>query len=182
MGTARFSCMRLNWNNTALPVKLKRFRDIHITPSDGYPFGRKGLVLASAWRQLADPRADGALLLDGDVAVDIGDVAAMDQAIATDPGRVWTAPAKLWPTTSGQDGWVWSHRRAGGTFTQDLSAAEDPDFFSFCFTYIPRTLMEHPALPSWTFPTVDVQMSRAATAARIPASVVAGCWPKHLHF
>lgn len=180
MGTARFTCMRLNWNDTALPVKLKRFRDVHIGPSDEFPFGRKGLVLARAWHQLArdDKGIAGALLLDGDVAVDIGDVAAMDQAIASDPARVWVGAAKLWPTTSGQDGWVWAHRR--GPFGQDLIT--DPEYFSFCFTYLPRALMEHPQLPAWTFPTVDVHVSRAARDLGIPASVVEGCWPKHLHF
>jgi hypothetical protein len=175
---ARFLCLRLNWDNTALPVKLKRFRDVHIRPEAGYPFGRKGSQLAGAWRQLADAGTDGALILDGDVGVDMADVAAMNQAIASDPHRVWVAPARLWPTTSGQEDWVWAHRR--GPFSQEI--CPDPEYFSFCFTYLPRALMAARGLDSWTFPHVDTRISEEAQRLRVPVSVVADCWPKHLHF
>lgn len=180
MGTARFTCFRLNWDDTALPVKLKRFRDVHIRPTPEFPFGQKGMVLARAWHQVTreDAGVQGALILDGDVAVDLADVAAMNQAIASDPARVWVGAARLWPSTSGQDDWVWAHRT--GPFGQEL--VTEPEYFSFCFTYLPRPLMENPALSGWTFPTVDVHMSRAARRLGIPAAVAPGCWPKHLHF
>jgi hypothetical protein len=183
---ARFCCVRLDWDRTAIALPaLAHFRTVHIGPEPGHPFGRKGAMLAGAWTQLADHGTDGMLILDGDVGVDPLDITAMRAAIARAPHQVWTAPVKLWSSTSGtaalpsgNPDWTWSHR----TGAYSKVSVPDPEFFSFCFTYLPRAVVEVPGLRTWTFPRVDLECSRAARKMRIPVGVVEHCWPKHLHY
>lgn len=178
---AELVCLQVNWDRRALPIRLPDFHQLHIGPEPGYPAGRKGLQLAGAWRQLAGATTSGMLLLDGDVAVDLLDLAAMKAAIHRDPAVVWTAPVRLWPKSTHFSGWVWGHwaREPGQVSSQK------PWRFSFCFTYLPRLVIEQAiedGLEGWTFPWVDREVSCAARAAAVPVRVVPSCTPKHLHF
>jgi hypothetical protein len=174
-------CVRINWNHTALDQRAARyFYTAHIEPSARYPVGQKGLVLDSMWRQLTQPAATGMLLLDGDVAIDDTDYRAMLAAIDVEPDIVHTAPVKLWPVSTKREDWIWAHwRDEPGQYMQ-----HDPLWFSFCFTYLPRALIEKAhaeGFTTWCYPYVDAQMSRVCQESGIRASVVSGCWPKHLN-
>jgi hypothetical protein len=173
--------VRLDWDRTAIPLRLPGFHVIHLAPEPSHPFGRKGLALAGAWRQLAQNSPDGMLILDGDVAIDLLDLAAMRAAIHVEPSAVHTAPVRLWPASMHGDSWVWSHWT--GQPSQDDQPA--PVRFSFCFTYIPARLIDSAVkagLESWSFPHVDRLLSLHAKKTGIPVRIVAGCTPKHLHF
>lgn len=177
-----FLAVRADWDRTALAIPLPgRFHHLHIDPEPGHPFGRKGRQLAAAWRQLAEPHFAGMLILDGDVAIDRADYAAMTAAIVADPGSVITAPVRIWPVSSGRPAWTWAHWAIAAS--QDIEPA--PLWFSFCFTYLPRKLITACAragLASWAYPTCDQRVSQCAQSARIPAKIAANCWPKHLHY
>jgi hypothetical protein len=178
---AEIVCVRADWDRTAIPLKLPAFHTIHLTPEAAHPFGRKGLALAGAWRQLAGRTTDGMLILDGDVAADLLDLAAMRAAIHVEPAAVHTAPVRLWPASTHQPSWVWAHW--DHEMTQEENPA--PRRFSFCFTYLPRRLIDsavRAGLEGWTFPHCDRLMSLQAERDKIPVRVVAGCTPKHLHF
>lgn len=173
--------VRLDWDHTALPLPGLGFYALRITPEPGHPFGRKGLALAAAWEQLAGPAAAGLVILDGDVAVDPQDIAAMLAAIHLDPGAVHVAPVRLWPASTKRDRWVWGHGR--GDFSRD--DPDDPDVFGFCFTYLPRRLVDacvKSGLAGWRYPHVDRLTSRRARALRIPVRVVRGATPKHVNY
>lgn len=171
--------IRLDWDRTAMHLPVREFIDLHFGPEPGYPFGRKGLQMAGAWRQLAGDDTPGMLILDGDVAVDPFDVAVMLLAIDADPCSVLTAPARIWPVSTGAPHWVWGHGR--GEFTQE--DVDDPDRFSFCFTYLPAVLIgKCTGLPEWEFPHVDREVARVARENGIPIRVVDGCSPKHVNF
>ena len=91
-------CARVDWDRTALNMPVPgRFHTTHITPEPGYPFGRKGLVLTRVWAALGGDAA-GMLTLDGDVAVDPVDHAAMMASIDTGPEMVWVAPVACGPS------------------------------------------------------------------------------------
>jgi hypothetical protein len=173
--------VRVDWDRTALPYKLPGFHTLHLGPEPGYPFGRKGAGLLGAWNQLSTPTCDGMLLMDGDVAADLLDLAAMLAAIHVKPDITHVAPVRLWPATTRQDGWVWGH------WEDDMTQApvDNPRRFSFCFTYLPRRLISACAragMEGWTFPQVDRLVSLECRKQRIPVNVVDGCTPKHLHF
>ncbi len=170
--------VRLDWDRTAIPLRLRGFYPLHIAPEPGWPFGRKGLALAGAWRQLGTPAAAGMLILDGDVAADPLDLAAMLAAIHADPAVIHTAPVRLWPVSTKLDGWVWSHGR--GQFTQQ--DVDDPDLFGFSFTYLPRRLIEGAGLDRLTYPGVDRQVMSVAQKMRIPVRLVRGARPVHLNY
>lgn len=175
--------MRLNWDRTALPgLCPPGFYTTHVTPSDDHPYGRKGLVIASAWRALSDDGMAGLVILDGDVAIDPADVGAMLAAVEDDPGAVHVAPVRLWPVSTKAAGWVWGHGRAN-TFTQrDL---EHPDCFGFGFTYLPRELIEaslDAGLEDWGYPGVDARVGDVGRKLKIPVRVVRGASPKHINF
>lgn len=170
--------VRLDWDRTAIPLRLRGFYTLHIAPEPGHPFGRKGLALAGAWRQLSTPAAAGMLILDGDVAADPVDLAAMLAAIHREPESVCTAPARLWPVSTKASGWTWSHGRH--RFTQE--DVDDPDLFGFCFTYLPRPLCELPALARLAYPNVDRTVMLAARRMKIPVRVVRGAHVTHLNY
>lgn len=176
--------MRTVWNGDAIPFSMPGIRhfDLHLAPEPGYPFGRKGLALLGAWRQLRTDQCSGMLIQDGDVVVDPLDVAAMLETVRGRPELVWTAPVRLWPASTQRTSWVWGHWAAAGPTQQP---EPNPTFFSFCYTYLPRRVIDQAArmgLDKWTFPGVDKRMSQAAQAARVPVRVVDGCTPKHLHY
>src|SRR5690242_10659791 len=109
---AEIVCVRMNWDRTALPQPIARhYYDMHVSPEPGYPFGRKGLVISAAWRQLASRNASGLLILDGDVAIDPEDHAAMLRAVDERPQLVHVAPVKIWPKSTKRSAWTWSHWR-----------------------------------------------------------------------
>jgi hypothetical protein len=173
--------IRMDWDRTAIPLRLPQFRVVAFGPEPGFPFGRKGAALAGAWRQLATPAAAGMLILDGDVAIDPADVRAMFTAIDPAPDIVHVAPARLWPISTGQPGWVWGHGR--GRYTQDDH--DDPDVWTFCFTYLPRQLIEacvKTGLETWAYPSVDRRVHQLAAELGVPARTVRGAAPKHLHY
>ena len=174
-------CVRLDWDRTAIPLRLGRFHDLHVAPEPGWPFGRKGLALAGAWRQLATPAAAGMLLLDGDVAADPADRDAMLAAIDAEPEAVHAAPVRLWPVSTHLPRWVWGHGR-GGYGTEDT---DDPDTFTFCFTFLPRALISgclRAGLAEWAYPHVDRNTCEQARALGIPVRVVRDAYPVHLNF
>ena len=167
-----------------LPLALPgaRMIELHVQPEPSHPFGRKGLTLASAWTQLAKPEHAGLLILDGDVAVDPWDVLMMMAAVNLEPAAVHVAPAKIWQATTGSDQlWTWGHWRdqRGQEWT------EEPQWFAFNFTYLPRKLIElaiTKGLRSKQFPQVDMWVSEVAQKAGIPVRVVKDCAPKHMHY
>lgn len=180
-----FIFCRLIWDRRALPFRMPgtRHHDLHLAPSADAPFGRKGKAMLAAWKQLREPDCAGLLVLDGDVAVDVGDYAAMGEAIAADPGTVHVGPAKLWPQSTMKETWSWAHWDEGHGLTQDWT--DTPDRWSFCFTYMPRQLLRYAELEGmarWQFPNVDKNMNAVALRHRVPARVVPGCYPKHMHY
>jgi hypothetical protein len=181
-----FVICRVNWDRTAPPFHMPgaiRWFDLHVGPEPGYPFGRRGLAIAGAWRQLGSRKDAGMLLMDGDVAIDPLDLAAMGDAIAATPAMVLVGPVRLWPASTMRESWVWGHWKAPHGPTQD--SVERPDRFGFGFTYLPAALLERAiaaGLEGWTFPNVDVRVSDTARRHRIRARVVDHCHPKHLHY
>lgn len=179
---AEVVCVRMNWDRTAIPFPHARhYYTMHVSPEPDYPFGRKGLVISSAWRQLAGRQAAGLLILDGDVIIDPADHVAMLQAIHEEPGAVHVAPVRIWPVSTKRDVWSWAHWSTGPSQLLDLR----PVWFSFCFTYLPRQLLtaaNRAGLRKWTYPGVDMRMSECARENNIPARTVTGCWPKHVNY
>jgi hypothetical protein len=183
--------LRMIWQQK--PYTLERLRlipPIHVTnvittPSPGHPVGQKGLDLASAWRQLSANSA-GAILLDGDVAVDPVMAAQMMTAVGNEPGSVHTAAVRLWPVSTGWDDWAWGHCGADERRSQLLEDVAEPCWFSFSFTYIPRRVMDaadrRDGLRTWHYPNVDRSMSLEAQRLNVPVRVVPDCYPVHLHY
>jgi hypothetical protein len=172
-------CVRVCWNGTELPLRLSRFHKLHVSPEAEHPFGRKGLALASAWNTLA-PAADGMLILDGDVAVDPYDVAVMMQAIDAQPLSVLVAPVKLWPASTHLKNWVWGH----GINAYSQEDADEPNLFTFSFTYLPRLLIEdciRVGMASWTYPNVDKRVCARAQANKCTVRIVE-CFPTHVNY
>jgi hypothetical protein len=173
--------VRVDWDNQAfsLPLPGIRMHRLHVDPEPAHPFGRKGLILASAWEQLRTPSATGMLILDGDVAIDLYDLSVMLAAINKDPAVVHAAPARLWPRSTGRTSWVWSVW--DGEQSQELP--ETPAFTTFCFTYLPALLLARcvrAGLKQQRFPHVDSFVSAKAAAAGIPIRIVPDAAPKHL--
>lgn len=177
-------CAQLDWCGTALP-RLPTYVRVPVAPGPGAPAGMKGREILGAWRQLSQPDFAGMLLLDGDVAIDPVDHVAMLAAIDAEPGAVHTAPVRIWPASTRRRAWVWGHWRDLQAKQGDPFDCPDPDFFTFCYTYLPRQLIDAAAaagLDSWHYPHVDSKMAAAAARRRIPVRLVPGCWPKHLHY
>lgn len=194
----RFIFCRIIWEHQveALPhfrMPGARWFDLHLTPEPGAPFGRKGRALDAAWRQLYEPGTAGMLLLDGDVAIDPLDFAAMQAAIGADPASVHVAPVRLWPQSTQQGDWSWAHWDEGHGLSQDWS--DTPERWSFNFTYVPAKVLNTASsagilvsprkrlrLAEWRFPTVDMKMNKVAADCGIKAKIVPDCFPKHLHY
>jgi hypothetical protein len=163
-----------------------RFTPIYVSPEPQYPVGRKGLALAGAWEHLSQGNgagaiADGMLIADADVALDPQIVITMMDHIGTDPGSVWTAPVRIWPVSTLRGQWTWSHWETEAS--QEID--EVANWFSFCFTYLPRVLIEtclKSGLKTWTYPKVDASVARVARRTGIKGRVVPDCFPVHLHW
>jgi len=174
-------CARFDWDRQSIKLPLARYHAIHIMPEPGYPCGRRGLAMMGAWSQLGEG-CEGMLCLDGDVAIDPVDHDAMFAAIDKEPGAVHVAPVKLWPTSTHLDGWVWGHGQNARFSAKDPS---HPDCFTFCFTYLPRCLLElciKAGMDEWMYPGVDKKVSEVARGFSIPIRVVRNCQPKHVNF
>lgn len=163
-------------------VHRLKFHHLHVMPEAAFPVGRKGLVLHGAWMALGrKAQADGMLIVDGDVAIDPVMAVAMLNAIHSDPEAVWTAPVKIWPESTHRDDWVWSHWEKDASQEKDEIAS----YFSFCFTYLPASLMEacvKGGLQKWTFPNVDACVAKEARKLGLKARMVDGIEPVHLHW
>jgi hypothetical protein len=174
--------LRINWNGTAVDQRIaSRFYNLAVAPEPDYPFGRKGLALASAWRQLATAENAGMLLLDGDVVIDPEDYGAMRAAIHVAPDIVHVAPVRLWPTSTKRKDWVWGH------WTKEASQELEDDawWFTFSFTYLPLALIERAikeGLRTWRYPTCDRRVCEEAQAMAMKVHVVPNCWPKHTNY
>jgi hypothetical protein len=160
-----------------------KFFPLYVNPEPGFPVGRKGFVLAAAWRCFGQrgQDVDGLLILDGDVAIDPVHMTQMYAAINSDPGKVWTAACRIWPVSTHRAGWVWASWEDKAS--QELDRY--PRWFSFNFTYLPRALMDHVTghgLEKWMYPRVDSNMSAAAQKLGIKAEVVEDCFPVHMHW
>jgi hypothetical protein len=170
------------WNNRTPATPFLGFRDLHVNPEPDFPFGRKGLVFASAWDQLGLPgEAIGMLILDGDVAIDPHDNRMMHECIYLEPECVWVAPCKLWPVSHLGPNWVWGHGKE--RFTQE--DVDDPDMFSFSFTYLPAALMNgmmENDLVDLCYPVVDMSTWELARKMGLTVKVARECAPKHLHW
>ena len=186
-----FLFVRVIWDahTISFPLRIHTYnmRELHVSPEPAHPFGRKGLVLASAWQQLGTAEgqlpAAGMLLLDGDVMIDPHDMIMMHGAILTEPTAVHTAPVRLWPVSKNDlEGWAWGHWKNS---QPGQGECDDPDFFSFNFTYVPRAVLDaavKSGLKGWQFPNVDRRMSAVARATKTPIRVVKDCLPKHMHY
>lgn len=174
--------VRLDWDRTAIPLReAKRYYTLRVSPEPEYPFGRKGLGYASAWRQLAGPVMAGMLVLDGDVAIDQHDTAAMLVAIDRRPEDIHVGPVKLWPASTKQDRWVHGHGKGSFSHHND---PDEVDHFGLSFTYLPRRLITactDAGMDTWTYPHVDAEMRKVARKLRIPGHVVRDASPKHLN-
>lgn len=186
-------CIKIVWMNKKVASVEVPFHDIHVNPEPAHPKGRKGLVMASAWRQMSTEADVGMLILDADVAIEPTDLNTMVQHIGSDASVVWTAPARLWPKATHLPSWIWSHRKdpQPGLSQQETmqlwqTDVPDPDMFTFCFTYIPRRLIDealNAGLKEWHYPYVDKNMWQLARQKGIPVRVVRGdCHPKHINF
>lgn len=187
-------CVKLVWDGYSIASMTTPFHKIRIDPETEHPKGRKGLVIANAWRQMHGPTDAGMVILDGDVAVEPTDLQAMIGHVITDREAVWVAPAKIWPKSTHLPSWVWGHRKPAPDgmspekiiqyWQQDI---DDPEWFTFCFTYLPKSLLEAAinkhGMKKWHYPNVDKNMHEIATELGYRVRVVRGdCHPKHINF
>lgn len=186
-------CVKVAWRGQTVASLEQPFHLIEVNPEPAHPKGRKGLVLASAWRQMANDKDVGMLIVDGDVVIEPTDLSTMIGHVLSDVRAVWTAPTRLWPRSTHLPSWVWGHRReplpdASPEDTMRLwqTDVDDPDWFTFCFTFLPRRLVEAAVadgLKDWHYPYVDLNMHRLAKRVGVPVRVVRGdCNPKHVNF
>lgn len=180
---ATILCIRTNWNHTAIQLRIaEKFFTLEINPEPEYPFGRKGLALKRAWQQLSEPHFSGMLILDGDVAIDPHDYEAMLKAIDRNPNDVCTTSVKLWPTSTLELSWRYGHGR--GEYSQ-ADYSSNLDTFTFCFTYLPRVLIEsaiRAGLALMYYPHVDVFVCQQAQKLKLPVHLVREATPKHLNY
>jgi hypothetical protein len=173
-------CIRVVWDRAAIPLALRGFHTVHVGPEPDWPFGRRGAAMAGAWRQLGG-RADGMLVLDGDVAADPLDKVAMFAAIEEDHRVVHVAPVRLWPASTHRHSWVWGHGR--GDFSQEDT--DDPDLFTFSFTYLPLRLIEtciRAGMAGWHYPHVAERMRVESQRMGMVVRVVRAAAPKHMNY
>jgi len=192
-GQLNLICVKIAWMGKTIPSVEQPFHVIQVHPETEHPKGRKGLVMASAWRQMATDADAGMLILDSDVAIEPTDLTTMIAHIGRDIEAVWTAPVKLWPRSTHLPSWVWGHRRTPSPETTQAEAMrmwqtdiDDPEWFTFCFTYLPRKLIDEAlvaGLKEWHYPYVDRNMHLTAKAKGFRVRVVRGdCHPKHINF
>lgn len=188
-------CVKMCWEGLdPVPSMTSPFHDVWVRREAEHPKGRKGLTLARAWEQMATEADEGLLICDSDVVIDPNDLNVMVAHVVSDREAVWTARVKLWPVSTHYPTWVWGHRKevpAGMTDELEImrwwqTDVDDPDYFTFCFTYLPRRLVERAleaGLKTWQYPHVDKNMHELAKAESFKVRVVKGdCFPKHVNF
>lgn len=186
-------CVKIAWMGKTIASVEQPFHVIHVSPEPEHPKGRKGLTMASAWRQMSTADDAGMLVLDSDVAIEPTDLLSMVHHIGSDLGAVWTAPVRLWPRSTHLPSWVWGHRKPLPDGVPQEEALrlwqcdiDDPEWFTFCFTYLPRRLVEKAievGMKDWHYPYVDRNMHLLAKSEGIAVRVVrGGCHPKHINF
>lgn len=156
-----------------------------VWPSDKYPHGNKAFHMSEIWNGIKGFGHPGVLWLDPDVAADPDDIAAMEQAITARPADMHTGLVKLWPESTGQPHWIWSHR--GGTLGFPEATQQIADVVQYVATgylWTPARLLDlvFPTIRDAQWEAVDVALSEYAIRAGIPARTVRGCQPKHLHY
>jgi hypothetical protein len=184
--------IRLAWKDKFEGRTPPCFTEHSVYPEAEYPNGRKGLLLTRLWQNLNKPTSDGAIILDGDVIIDPHDYDSLITHACTDVNAVWTAPVKLWPSATSLTDWVWGHRKLVDMnrpqaeivkeWQQDI---DDPDMFTFCFTYLPAALINgaiRKGLDTRMYPKVDWFMWETAQELGIPVRVVRDCYPRHLNY
>jgi hypothetical protein len=88
---------------------------------------------------------------------------------------------KVWPVSHLGQNWVYGHGR--GLFTQE--DIDDPNMFSFSFTYLPRTLIQgmiDAGAEDWYYPVVDLSTWELAKRLGVKVRVARDCQPKHMHW
>lgn len=150
-----------------------------------YPDNHRAILMSELWEHVRAAGAAGICWLTCDVALDPGDLEAIRDAATALPGIVHTGFVKLWPASTARDDWMWSHRT--GTLgypvaTQDETAPVA--YFSIDAVWTPAALLDlaFPAGKAWAWNEIDLRLSEIALTTGIPARVVPGCRPKHLHF
>lgn len=141
--------------------------------------------MSRIWRRVRHTGVTGILWLDPDIAADPDDLAAMNAAVLEHPADLLTGAVKLWPESTGRPDWIWSHR--GGTLGFPVATQEETAPVAYVaqgFLYTPARLLDlvFPAHEGAQWAEVDVLLSEYALSNGIPARLVAGCRPKHLHF
>jgi hypothetical protein len=185
--------VRLAWKGELDGKTHPSFHVHSVEPEPGWPSGRKGLMLASLWKQQAKDTSQGMMICDGDVVIDSADMEAMVWAVAGERDAVHVAPVKLWPCATGLPGWVWGHRKIlpeGLTLQEAMDAwrtdIDDPDMFPFGFIWLPARLMDaaiKTGLAKKIYPHVDQHFWQTARDIGVPARVVRGdCHPRHTNY
>lgn len=158
---------------------------LHVTQLPGWPNGRRGLLMAQLWDQLAASKPAGILWVDPDIAADPDDLAAMREAVEASPGAMHTGCWKLWPASTSRPDWIWSHRT--GTLGQPVATQDESApvaYISNGFLWTPAALIDlaRPQLPQWRWADIDVGLSELSWLHGIDRTAVHDCRPKHLHF
>lgn len=181
--TGKVFFARLIWDREHLWPTVDGYFDIVVRQEERWPFGRKGNVLAGLWKSLERTGIDGVVINDNDVIIDPHDQECMVQSIRTDPFAVHTAPVKLWPASTRDKRWCWSHGLEGVRNQVDHDL---PEWFGFGFTYLPARLLDgavEAGLSTWMYPWVDTKVGEMARSLDIKIVVVRnGCCPKHINF
>lgn len=180
----QFPIVQISWCHFRV-VSIRTDHVLNCQPGTDYPHGRKALMMSMLWSELGTWGAPGVLWLDPDIAADPDDLAAMTEAVREHPADMHTAAVKLWPESTGRDTWMWSHR--GGSLGAPAATQQEDtpvSYVSTGFLYTPARLLDlaFPAGSGWQWDQVDVGLSEIALQAGIPAHLVKGCRPKHLHF
>ncbi len=192
--TINLICIKVLWEGAPRIQSLDSpFHDVLVRREVEHPKGRKGLTLARAWEQMSGPDDAGMLILDGDVVIDPVDLNTMIMHVASDRGSVWVAPTKLWPVSTHLPSWVWGHRKIppegmsqGDVMKLWQTDVEDPDYYTFCLSFLPRFLVEtaiDEGLKEWHYPNVDKNMHELTKKLGISVRVVRGdCHPTHVNW
>lgn len=185
--------IRVGWRGRFPGRTHPSLTELIVEPETGYPAGRKGLQFARFWEHFATPETPGMVINDADCVIDAYDHMGMVYAAQLERDAVHTAPVRLYPRATNLPDWVWGHRKLLPRGLEDPRAIsewqtdiDDPDMFTFNFTYLPRRLVEaaiKKGLETWMYPKVDWRMWETAKEIGVPVRVVRnGCHPTHINY